>query len=77
MEETMRLAGIAFIAAIGILSGAQPSLAFGPGAGLEAHAGSQNIIQVDRRCGRHRHYIPHHRDRFGHWHGGRCVPNHR
>jgi hypothetical protein len=72
----MRLAGLAIIAAIGILSSAQPSLAFVPSAGLEAHGGSANIIQVDRRCGRHRHYVPRHRDRFGHWHGGRCIWDH-
>jgi hypothetical protein len=38
---------------------------------------SSNIVQVDRRCGRGRHYVPRHRNRAGHIVHGRCVYNHR
>ncbi len=34
-----------------------------------------NIAQVADRCGRHRHWMDGHRDRFGHWIRGRCVEN--
>lgn len=37
------------------------------------------VIQVDRRCGPHRHYVPRHRVRGHdgrlHWVGGMCVRN--
>jgi hypothetical protein len=37
------------------------------------------IIQVDHRCGPHRHYVPRHRvrghDGHLHWIGGVCVHN--
>ena len=41
--------------------------------------GSSPIIQVDRRCGPHRHYVPRHRVRGRdgrlHWVGGVCARN--
>jgi hypothetical protein len=37
------------------------------------------VVQVDRRCGPHRHYVPRHRvrghDGRSHWVGGVCVRN--
>ncbi|MGO8918304.1 MAG: hypothetical protein ACLQJR_20585 [Stellaceae bacterium] len=36
------------------------------------------IVQIDRRCGRGRHYVPRHRRaRDGRIIRGHCAPNHR
>jgi hypothetical protein len=41
--------------------------------GAEA-AASPDIVKVDRRCGRHRHYVPGHRSRRdGHYMRGYCA----
>jgi hypothetical protein len=33
---------------------------------------SPNVVEVDRRCGRGRHWVSGHRNRFGHWVRGHC-----
>ena len=61
---------------LGLASGgsAAPSLTQ-----TEALSPSSPIIQVDRRCGPRRHYVPRHRVRGRdgrlHWVGGVCVRN--
>jgi hypothetical protein len=50
-----------------------------PGPAQVTNDAASPIIQVDRRCGPGRHYVPRHRvrDRYGHprWVAGRCVRN--
>jgi hypothetical protein len=42
--------------------------------GIESQ--SSNVIEVDRRCGEHRHYVRGHRSRRdGHWIRGQCFRN--
>jgi hypothetical protein len=50
-----------------------------PGPAQITNETASPIIQVDRRCGRGRHFVPRHRvrDRYGrlHWVGGYCARN--
>jgi len=50
-----------------------------PGPGQIVNDSSSPIIQVDRRCGPGRHWIPRHRVRGRdgrlHWVAGRCIRN--
>ena len=40
--------------------------------GLDGAGVDSAIVQVDARCGPHRHYVRHHHHYQGHW-VGRCV----
>jgi hypothetical protein len=44
--------------------------------GIEA-VQNPSIVTVAGRCGRHYHYVRGHRNRYGRWVRGRCVPNRR
>ncbi|HEY1505250.1 MAG TPA: hypothetical protein VGF92_13175 [Stellaceae bacterium] len=60
----------------GAIVGSFASLSFAaPAPGKVDTAGATNIIQVDTRCGPRHHFEHGFRDRFGHWHPGRCVRN--
>jgi len=51
------------------------SAAPSPGLGVTDGAAQSPIVQVDRRCGRGRHYVPRHRNRAGHIVKGYCARN--
>jgi hypothetical protein len=64
-----------------VLLGVLPSLAPahaaavpGPGIAVER---SPDIVEVDRRCGPGRHFVPGHRNRRGLWVRSHCAPNRR
>jgi hypothetical protein len=58
----------------GLIVGTFASLSFAAPLPARLDNGSSaNIVQVDSRCGPHHHFIGGFRDRYGHWHSGRCV----
>ena len=67
---------IGSLAAVGTPSKAAPVL--GP---AQVTASTSPIVEIDRRCGRGRHYVARHRVRGHdgrlHWIGGQCVRDHR
>jgi hypothetical protein len=67
----MRATALIFAALLGVTaSAASPEAA----PAVPRNAASPTILLVAGGCGpgfHHRHW----RDRFGHWHLGRCVPN--
>ena len=68
------------LAAFGSLSTVSASAAPNPAQAQVTSEGSSPIIQVDRRCGHGRHFVPRHRVRGHdgrlHWIGGVCIRNH-
>jgi hypothetical protein len=52
-----------------------PALAVAVVPGASDIGTSPNIVQVDRRCGHGRHWVPRHRH-HGHLVHGHCAPNH-
>jgi len=67
------LLAFAFVGLFSGLSGHVAQAAPAPREGVTA--ANSPIVQVDRRCGRGRHFVGRHRDRRGHIIPGRCVPN--
>jgi hypothetical protein len=64
-----------------VLLGLAPSLAPAHAAVADAprivRERSPDIVEVDRRCGPGRHFVPGHRNRRGFWVRSHCAPNRR
>jgi hypothetical protein len=72
----MRTLSLALLTAVVLSCGfAARGLAM-PMPGDVSVAGTSPIIEVDRRCGFHRHYVPRYRH-HGHWAGGYCARDRR
>jgi Ni/Co efflux regulator RcnB len=60
----------------GMIVGTFTSLSFAAPVPARLDTGvSSNIVQVDARCGPHRHFIRGFRNRYGRWMPGHCVRN--
>jgi hypothetical protein len=75
-EEILRNAIVLMLGLLAIAGAPSPTQA-APGSVLRTEiVPSPNIVEVDRRCGRHAHWVPGHRNRYGRWVRGHCRPNH-
>ena len=80
MQRTVFAAAFALAAVVSV-SAFQPAAVAAPipGPAQVVNDTASPVIQVDRRCGPHRHFVPRHRVRGRdgrlHWVGGVCVRN--
>jgi hypothetical protein len=72
----MRMLSLTLLAAVALSCGVATRAAAVPIPGDISVAGTSSIIEVDRRCGFHRHYVPRYRH-HGHWVGGYCARDRR
>jgi hypothetical protein len=72
----LRIAALVLIALLGIAANSVPAQAMSLGSIPQAGP-PPALVEVDRRCGRHYHYIRGYRSRHGYWVRGHCVRNHR
>lgn len=73
MEVSLRIAVLLIAGALALVAGPSPSRALSVVAPEITVDQSPNIVQVDRRCGVHGHWVRGHRLRDGRYIRGHCV----
>jgi hypothetical protein len=71
----LRGAALLVLGFLAIVATPSLSLAVTAGVARTEIARSPNIVEVDRRCGRGRHWVSGHRNQYGQWVRGHCRPN--